>query len=105
MAVVIPTDVLPFYTQRTSLSGRDFVLTFYWSTREECWYLNLATESEEEIVSGIKLVCHIPLLSKLASDNKPEGGLIVISTTEDDSPPGLEDLAENTGRCQLVYYV
>ena len=101
----IPTSVDPFYTQRTSLEGRDYILTFYWSTRESCWYLDISTESATQIVAGLKLVCHMPLLYRIASEDRPPGEMMVISKDDlDDSPPGLNDLAEDFGRCELVYF-
>lgn len=99
----VPTSDDPFYLQRTSLEGVDYTFEFFWSTRESCWYLDLSTFDDVEIVSGLKLICNTPLLYRLASATRPPGELIVISKTDDDSPPGLEDLIEDTGRCSLLY--
>jgi hypothetical protein len=103
MAVLhIPTGNDPYSVQRTDLEGRSYILQFDWSTREGCWYLSIYDVSSEPLATGIKMVCDWPLTYRLPNPALPPGDLLVISKTADDSPPGLEDLAEG-GRCELTY--
>lgn len=100
----IPTDSVPYYSQRTDLEGVEYVLTFEFSQREVCWYLSLSDSDGAEIVSGVKLVCNVPLLSKIQDDRAPEGLLFCIANGTDDTPPGLTDLLSSPdGRCRLTY--
>lgn len=103
MILEIPSSNDPYYTQRSDLEGREYVFVFLYSIRESCWYLNLKTGEEEEIISGVKLVCNQPLLRNLAGELRPPGELMVISKTLDDSPPTLEELVSDSGRCTLIY--
>jgi hypothetical protein len=104
MAVLhIPTTNDPFSIQRTDLEGREYVLSFDWSTREGCWYLSIKDSEESPLASGIKMVCNWPLTYRLPDPRLPPGDLIVVSKTlGDDSPPGADDLVED-GRCELTY--
>lgn len=102
--LTISTDSDPFYTQRTDLEGTEYVFSFEWSRREQCWYLSLSTAEEVALVHGVKLVCYLPLLKRLADIRAPQGQFMVVSKTNDDSPPGLLDLLPDTGRCELIYF-
>jgi hypothetical protein len=92
----------PFSTQTTTLDGVPFLLSFAYSQRECCWYLSLATVDGDPIWGAVKLVCSWPLFKACADARKPAGDLIVISSTQDLSPPGLNDLQPG-GRCALMY--
>lgn len=103
MAILtIPTTADPFYVQRTDLEGREYVLTFDYSTREGVWYLTIADDTETVLAAGVKLTVGLPLLYRFKDARMPPGLLFVYSSTGDDSPPGLADLAPG-GRCTLDY--
>lgn len=101
----IPTlagSVAPDYTQRTSLDGRDFILRFLWNQREGRWHLYLH-DAGNVLLATVKLVCDVNLLLAAQWDARvPQGPLRVMSLNQDQSPPGLDDLAEGE-RCSLVY--
>jgi len=102
-AVLVPTgDESGGYTQTTTLDGTQYVLSFAYSQRSDCWYLSLSTPDGELIAAGIKLVCNWDLLWKCVSPLRPPGKLYVLSNTTDTSTPGLEDLLPSA-RCQLLY--
>lgn len=104
MAVLlIPTTSDPFYEQVTNLDGTDYVLRFKYNQRENCWYLTVGLPDGTDLVRGIKLVCHWPLLRRFTDERLPLGELVVISNTDDDSPPGLEELGEDL-RTELTYF-
>ena len=101
---VIPTPdgTTPYITQTTTLDGVPYLLSFYYSQREDRWYLLLSTVDGTPIYGAVKLVCNWPLFAQCASQSKPPGAWIMVSSTQDLSPPGLNDLAAG-GRCQLTY--
>jgi len=91
------------YTLRTRLDGADYNLHFQWNEREGRWYLSIADESDNPIVTSIKLITNWPLLFYYQSNPKvPPGELVVVDQTNDGSPPGISDLGEGQ-RCQLIY--
>ncbi len=102
---VIPTTPgVPYYTQRTKLDGRDYNLRFAWNQRAERWTLDILDEAAVPIVSGIKLVTNFPLLRSYQWDpDVPPGKLLVMTLTQDRSPPGFYDLGIGR-RCELTYF-
>lgn len=99
---VIPTDTDPFYTQETSLDGVRYSLEFRYSQREKVWYLSIGLPDGTELASGIKVVCNFSLLKYRADVRLPPGLLVAVSSTPDDSPPGLDELGEDA-RVSLIY--
>ena len=99
---VIPTGDDVVYSQTTSLDGVPYLLRFSFNQREQTWWLLLSTGDGDPIYGSVKLVVSFPLFASCADSRKPPGKLIVVSSTTDLSPPGLEDLVEG-GRCQLCY--
>lgn len=103
--LLVPTFENPFYDQITSLEGTDYLLTFQYNQREECWYLSISNAAGVLQVAGLKLVQGWPLLGgRFAGREIPPGELIVMTNDEsDDSPPGLTELGEGK-RCELIYF-
>ena len=99
---LVPTGSDPYYTQTTTLDGVPYILSFYFSQREACFYLLLSTVDGDPIYGAVKLVCSWPLFAQCQDARKPPGQFFVISSTSDLSPPGLNDLVSG-GRCKLVY--
>jgi hypothetical protein len=100
---LVPTTNNSFYAQTTTLEGTPYLLSFAYSQREDCWYLSIADSNAVDIYNGIKLICNNPLLFKCKDPRRPPGDFVVISSTTDIDPPGLNDLVPNAGRCQLMY--
>lgn len=103
--LVIPTTQgTPFYTLRTRLDGREYILHFAWNQREERWYLTIADQEDVSLVAGLKLITNHPLLRFYqANPEVPPGELVVHDLTNDGTPPGLDDLGIGL-RCELTYY-
>jgi hypothetical protein len=102
---IIPTSALPYYTMTCTLDGRPYIFTFTYSTREDRWYFDLADVDGNDIVLGTKVTPSTDLLGRfryLASC--PQGTIIasVNATSQDDTPPGLQELGVPS-RVQLVY--
>ncbi|MBU2645882.1 hypothetical protein KKI24_14330 [bacterium] len=67
------------------MSGQSYDLTFIWSTRSQCWYLNV-----DETVKGIKIVTGIDLLEPYHyMDTIPPGKLGAYRNSGRDSKPGF----------------
>ena len=102
--VTIPTFDDPFYTQLTTLDSTVYSLYFAYNQRENCWYISVSDLAGNLLIDGVKLVCGIPLLKSYQYiPGTPQGVLVCVTNTNDDSPPGLEDLVDETGRCALIY--
>jgi hypothetical protein len=104
----IPTYNYPFFSQTTTLEGTSYLLNFSYSQREDCWYMSMADANGVDIYNGMKLICSPPtgpnaLLFKCRDPRRPPGDFFVLSGNQDLSPPGLNDLVLNSGRCQLYY--
>ncbi len=102
---IVPTFPLPYYTVSCTLDGRPYVFTFTYSTREDRWYFDLADVDGNDIVLGTKVTPSFDLLGRfryLASC--PQGAFIALpnATSQDDTPPGLNELSV-TARVQLIY--
>lgn len=101
---LIPTTDYPRYSQRVKLSGVDYLLKFHWNSRSGRWFLDLYSDEEERIVMGIALTVNRPLFLRHHFDPRvPPGELFVVTTTDDQTAPTLDELGEGK-RCELTYY-
>lgn len=102
--LLIPTSPgVPYFTQKTRLDGRDFILKFSYNQREERYYLSIFDEQETPILMGLKLVAVWPLLRRYrANPALPPGELWVSDLTGNGEPPTLNELGEGK-RCELTY--
>jgi hypothetical protein len=107
MSQTIPTLDDPFYTIRVRLDEADYTLEFYYSTRQQRYYLHLSDAEDTPLVLGLKLVANVRLLrSYKHRDGMPSGELMVVCSSTDQSPPKLGELGllDDGKRCSLVYY-
>lgn len=88
------------WQQRTTLQGRDFLLTFEWSQRDGHWYLSMADVDGTPIFTGRKLVDRWPLLRYVLDAKRPPGEVFVADTLEQGKDPDFTDLGT---RCVLIY--
>ena len=82
----------------------DYIFRFRYNQREDCWYFDIQTIDEVDLIKGLKCTVGWPLLrGRQHEERLPKGQLMVTSDDEtNDSPPGLDDLAPG-GRCRLMY--
>lgn len=100
---LIPTSDKPFYTQRTTLEGREFVLEFTYNQREDVTYLSILDTANVLIRGSIKIITNRALLSRYKYDTRlPPGDIYAFSFTTD-APPAFGELGE-TKRVRLVYF-
>ncbi len=100
--IVVPTEFAgeSHVEQRTSLSGRDFVLRFDWNQRDGHWFLGIYDPNGTPIITGLKLVVNWPLLGARTEPLRPPGDFAVIDTMTPSIDPGFADLGVRHG---LVY--
>lgn len=103
MPVSLPcrTDGDPNYDMTIPLDGVTYVITVRWNDREASWYLDIADEQAVPILLGLKVLPNVALGAKCRDVRKPPGLLIATSSTDDQSPPGFEELG---GRVELIYW-
>lgn len=101
--ITIQTTSDPFYTTRVTLDGTDYILDFKYNQRQDRWYLTIQDANGNELVSGVKIVCNWPLLMRFANSALPVGELIAVALTDDDTPPGLNELGPGL-RVELTYF-
>lgn len=103
MAVlVINADpTLPFYTQRTSLDGREYILDIQFNQRENRYYMNLRDETGALIAGGLKLIANFPINRLISDPRAPGGAIYALDTSGRGQDPGEGDL----GRRVLLIYI
>jgi hypothetical protein len=97
-----PRDV-PFFTLRTRLDDKDFILDFSYNHREEAFYMSVLDSEEQPLALGVKVITNVSLLRWFFGDQFPAGDLVAASTTTDKSQPKLGELGIGR-RCELTYY-
>lgn len=103
MILTIPTGNEPYADQRTDLDGVTYVFRWAYSGREDRWSFDLTLADGTPVVMGCRIVCSIPLLRRYHYRAAcPPGELVCVAYSDDDSPPGLDDLVPG-GRCALLY--
>lgn len=101
-ARIIPTSsTLSNYSQRTTLSGKEYVLEFRWSERSSSWYLRLL-DSDGNILTGLlRIVLNMSLLRlHRPNDALPPGDIVAIDTSGDLERPEFDELGK---RIKLAY--
>lgn len=99
---------VPFWSDVFSLEGADYLLTFLYNERENCFYFSLGdpttdpTATPVNVVDGMKLVTGKPLLTRWRGVGSPwpPGEMFAMTTNGDDTIAGLNDLG---ARINLVY--
>ena len=80
--LLVDTDTSSLnYSQVTQIEGVEYVMHFYWSTREDCWYLDITDQEGDEIAMGVRLVVNWPLLRRFVDPRLPTGALVAVDMT------------------------
>ena len=98
---------LPHFDLQAVLSGVVFTLEFKWNTRERAWYLNVQSETGDDVINGVKLIVDFPLGRRTPSRAPPAGELRAVHTSDAGQNPGWDDGAQKGdlgNRVQLLYY-
>lgn len=90
------------YVQTTQLEGVEYVMHFYWSTREDCWYLDITDQEANELAMGVRLVVNWPVLRRFVDPRLPLG----ILTAIDMSGAGLDiEASTDLGSRVILFYI
>lgn len=102
-AVTIPTALdTPLYSQRTTLDGKEYLLKFDYSEREDRWFLSLYDVDETPLALGIKVIPNWPLLRlHVSNPDVPQGKLVARDFSLAPAAPGFGDLGR---RVSILYY-
>ena len=106
MPTVIPTfPDEPNYIISPTIDGVPYVMTFRLSSRENCYYADLALSDGTPLVMGKKIVCSVSLYARHRYNPQvPQGHLYCgPATGQIDDPPGLGELGIDR-RCTLFYF-
>lgn len=55
------------FSEIVPIEGTEYLLQFYWSDREQAWYLSIANQDETPLASWIRLVADSNLLRRFRS--------------------------------------
>lgn len=83
---------------RAVLDGREYYLHFSWNTEGEFWSFGVLSNTEDPIVSGIRMVPYYPLTHTVKAVGMPTGVFGVFATKE------LQKEDFWNGNAQFVYY-
>lgn len=87
------------WTERVTLDGTDYLLTFDWQARAGTWRLEIA-DQDEGLITVCKLVSEFPLLRRVVDPRRPPGELVVIDTLSQGADPTFTSLGDR----HLVVY-
>lgn len=104
MEVPCTPDGASHWTQRSTLDGRDYLLTFDWNQRDGSWSLAVADQDGATIATGRRLSTGFPLLREVRDARRPPGELVVVDTLASDTrEPEDPSFASLGARHALVY--
>ena len=82
-----------FWTQRTTLEGTDYLLSFAWNEIAEAWFVELLDTDSTPLVGPLKLVANRPLwLRHHYLGTIPPGELFAFDPTNTVDAPDYEEL-------------
>ena len=85
-----------------ALDGVRYKLKFYFSFRQDIWFLDLQTDNQTDLLLGIKIVPEWGLISRFKITGLPPGDIIAIDSSELQLPPGRDDFG--LGRRVGLFY-
>lgn len=96
--IVIPvrTDIFS-YTERITLNGSVYVLTFNYNLRMDVWFMDIATAAGTVLLAGIAFLQGLPLTYKNVGriSGLPPGDFVLIDETGQDRDPGKDNLGQD----------
>lgn len=95
MAIRIPTTNLASYIEVVTIDSIAYTLSFNFNTRDNSWFMSIATSNGDIIVSGIKILPGVNLTGRFKDARLPiTGDFICVNITDSITPPGRNDLLE-----------
>jgi hypothetical protein len=84
--IPLRSDV-PWYDQKCEIDSITYTMTFHWNERASLWVMDIATNDEEMIISGIPLLCNVDLLGRFQDERLPQGMMFCYDQTETGQDP------------------
>lgn len=88
------------YDFSTVLDGTTYGVEVYWNAREEAWYLDLLTDEDVPIRTGVKVVLGSALGRRSVSPLFPRGVLLAVDLSGEERDAAFDDL----GTRVVVYF-
>lgn len=86
---------LKAYSFKVELETVIYTLSFAYNTRRGRWYMDLADQSDNDIVTGVPILVNIPLLDQYIVEGIPPGRFIAIDESGNNKIPGEDDLGND----------
>lgn len=96
----MPADGYPSQTAQVLIEDAYYAVIWRWNERDGAWYFGLADADGERIVSGVRVVLGVNLLSAVPAGKGPDGAIVVMESGGTTAEPGLRDLGN---RVQAIY--
>ncbi|MFT9498017.1 phage baseplate plug family protein [Anaerosolibacter sp.] len=77
--IIVPDD--NDFIVNTALEGKNYGLHFSWNASGKFWTIGIQDDSQNIIVSGIKMVPNYPLLQQFRVSSLPPGEFMAVSET------------------------
>lgn len=91
--IAIPLDdEIDHWEQLVVLDEREYRMTFEWSTREEKWYLSIADQDGDDLLTGLALNEGVELCRLSTDTSLPQGTLSLLDATGAESEPERDQL-------------
>jgi hypothetical protein len=84
----------------TSFEGTSYIIDFRWNERDEAWYMDIFTETEDELARGVKVALGAVILRKYSDDRFPPGKFFAADLENTHREAGLDDFG---ARVRLYY--
>lgn len=94
MPRIIPFKDYSAFVEKVVLDGIPYQLRFWWNTTGEYWTMQMLNLSGTVLLSGIKIVLGIELISSFAWMGLPPGELYAVDTTGELDQIGEDDLSD-----------
>lgn len=99
--IQLPIDSFaPSYQVATEILGVTYLFDVRWNSRAESWFVSIADENEDPIVSGIRLTLDAPLGRRCQDPRFPAGRIFA----SDLSGGGREATLDDLGTRVIVYF-
>lgn len=91
----------PHYRFGTTLAEEPYLIDIRWNGREGAWYMDILSEDEDRIASGLKLVLGGPIGDLSPSNDFPAGHFYLFDASRTGTEATFEDLGV---RVNLYFY-
>ena len=73
----LPSNTVPKQSYNVVIEDKEYKLSFTYLTRQTSWYFSISDVEGNLIVSNVRLVPNIYLLTQYQSDDLPKGDFII----------------------------